>query len=118
MKIIHIESKYEMIVKIIEMALLLKLPSKYFLLPREKEFLANTIVLSNEGIPIEGREMVLRICKEMGVKKADVYNYRNILKKKGWLMQTTTGFELIPFLDFSKKKIPSVLNVNYRLKIK
>ena len=107
-----------MIVKIIEMALLLKLPSKYFLLPREKEFLANTIVLSNEGIPIEGREMVLRICKEMGVKKADVYNYRNILKKKGWLMQTTTGFELIPFLDFSKKKIPSVLNVNYRLKIK
>jgi len=117
MKVIKIESKYDMIIKMIDLALLLKLPSKYFLLPREKEFLANTILLSNQGTLIEGKDMVDKICTTMGVKKADVYNYRNILKKKGWLMQTTAGFELIPFLDYSKKKIPYTLNINYNLKI-
>ncbi len=117
MKVIKIENKYDMIIKMIDLALLLKLPSKYFLLPREKEFLANTILLSNDGVPIEGKEMVDKICHTMNIKKADVYNYRKILKKKGWLMQTTTGFELIPFLDFSKKKIPSSLNIHYNLKI-
>jgi hypothetical protein len=117
MKVIKIENKYDMLIKIIELALLLKLPSKYSLLPREKEFLANSILLSNEGVLLEGSEMVTKICKQMEVKKADVYNYRNILKKKGWLMQTATGFELISFLDFSKKKIPSNLNINYNLKI-
>lgn len=106
-----------MIIKMIDLALLLILPEKYFLLPREKEFLANTILLVNEGVPIEGTDMVKKICLAMGVKKADVYNYRNILKKKGWLMQTTTGFELLPFLDFSKKKIPTSLKINYNLKI-
>lgn len=117
MKVIRVEDKYEMIVKIIDLALLLKLPPKYFLLPREKQFLANTILLSDEGFLLEGGEMVNEVCNRMGVKKADVYNYRNILKKKGWLMQTTTGFELIPFLDFSKKKIPTSLKINYNLKI-
>lgn len=117
MKIIKLESEYDMIIKIIEVALLLKLPAKYSLLPREKEFLANTILLDNKGILLESKEMVNEICIKMEIKKPDVYNYRNILKKKGWLMQTTTGFELLPFLNFSNKKIPSVLNLNYTLKI-
>jgi len=107
-----------MVIKIIELALLLKLPSKYFLHPREKEFLANTIILSSEGFPIEGKDMVIQLCSKMNIKKVDVYNYRNILKKRGWLMQTATGIELIPFLDFSNKKIPSVLNIDYKLKVK
>lgn len=106
-----------MIVKIIDLAILLKLPEKYHLFPREKEFLVNTILLSNEGLPLEGGLMVKEICSRLGLKKADVYNYRRILKSKGWLMQTINGFELLPFLDFSKKQIPSTLNVNYILKL-
>lgn len=117
MKVIKIADKYDMIIKIIDLALLLKLPSKYELKYREKEFLANTILLSNEGLLLEGSDMVNAICSKMGVKKADVYNYRNILKKKGWLMQTVTGFELLPFLDYSNKKIPSSLKIEYNLKI-
>jgi hypothetical protein len=117
MKVIKIEDEYNMILKMIDLALLLKLPSKYSLLPREKEFLANTILLSNKKIALESGDMVNAICDKMLIKKADVYNYRKTLKRKGWLMQTVTGFELLPFLDYSKKKIPSSLKINYNLVI-
>jgi hypothetical protein len=106
-----------MIARIIDLAILLKLPEKYHLFPREKQFLIHTILLSNEGFPLEGGSMVKEICNKLSLKKADVYNYRRILKSKGWLMQTINGFELLPFLDFSKKQIPSTLKVNYILKL-
>lgn len=117
MKVIVIKDKYEMISKMVDLALLLVLPEKYSLLPREKEFLINSIIFHSEGVELEKSDMVNSLCKKMGVKKADIYNYRKRLKEKGWLMQTTTGFELLPFLDFSKKKIPSSLKLDYNLKI-
>lgn len=117
MKLIKVKSKYDLLLKIIDLALVLKLPPDYNLRDREKEFLANTILLANEGYSLEGREMVKAICKEMKIKSDDVYNYRNILKKKGWLMQTTDGFELLPSLDFTDRDIPTSLEIKYKLQL-
>ncbi len=117
MKIIKVHSKYELLIKMIDLAILLKLPPKYGLREREKEFLAHTILLSNEGYAIEGAEVVNEMCKLMSIKKEDVYNYRNILKKRGWLKQTVDGFELLSALDFSDRDIPESLEIRYKLKI-
>lgn len=117
MKIIKVKNKYELLIKMIDLAILLKLPPKYALREREKEFLAHTILLSNEGYAIESGEIVTTICELMKIKKEDVYNYRNILKKRGWLMQTPTGFELLAALDFSDRDIPESLEIRYKLAI-
>jgi DNA-binding MarR family transcriptional regulator len=117
MKVIKLKSKYEMLSKIIDLAITLKLPEKFSLRDREKEFLIHNILLSNEGYSLESGELVKEICKEMKIKPDDVYNYRNILKKKGWLSQTTDGFELLSVLDFSDRDIPNELEIKYKLQI-
>lgn len=115
MKEIIVDSEYKLLEKMIDIALILKLPEKYMLLPRQKEFIIYTILISHKGLPLESKEMVSEISKKMGIKNADVYNYRKILKDKGWLNQTMTGFSLPPFLNFSKKSLPKTLNLNYRI---
>lgn len=117
MKVIKVKSKYELLLKIIDLALVLKLSDKYMLREREKEFLAYTIILSNEGYAIESKEIVKAICQEMNIKPEDVYNYRNILKKKGWLMQTMDGFDLLSSLDYSDRDIPTSLEIKYKLQL-
>lgn len=117
MNIIKLESKQQFLTTLIDLTLLLKLPAKFYLRPKEKEFLVNSIVLSNEGYSLESTEMVRAICKIMDIKHTDVYTYRNILKKKGWLIQTTDGLNLLSALDYSKKKIPLEQKFNFTLKI-
>ena len=117
MNIIKLESKQQFLTTLIDLTLLLKLPAKFYLRPKEKEFLVNSIVLSNEGYSLESTEMVRAICKIMDIKHTDVYTYRNILKKKGWLIQTTDRLNLLSALDHSKKKIPLEQKFNFTLKI-
>lgn len=117
MNIIKLSSKKEFLTKLIDLTLLLKLPSEFYLREKEKEFLIYNIILSNEGYALEGSEIIKIICSEMNIKNADVYNYRNILKKKGWLIQTVDGLQLLSSLDFSNRKIPSEVKFNFILKI-
>jgi hypothetical protein len=117
MKVIKVNSKYEMIQKMIDLAILLKLPEQYFLRDREKEFLIHCIILSNEGYSLESGEIVKAICKLMRIKPDDIYNYRNVLKRKGWLNQTPDGLELLSSLDYSDRSIPTELEIKYKLTV-
>lgn len=117
MSIIKVDSKKDFLNKLIDLTILLKLPEEFILRDREKDFLINTILLNHEGLSLESKSMVNTICTQMGIKKVDVYNYRNILKKKGWLIQTIDGLQLLSALDFSSKAIPKVINFKFTLKI-
>lgn len=116
MSIIKVNSKKEFLSKLIDIVIMVKLPREYYLRDREKEFLVNTILLNNEGYALESGEMVKAICTEMNVKSDDVYNYRNILKKKGWLMQTIDGLQLLMALDYSDRNIPDEIEFKFTLK--
>lgn len=115
MKVIKLNSKYELLEKIIDLAIILKLGSDYYLRDREKEFLIKTIILSNEGYTLESKEMVKAIAKSMRITSDDVYNYRRILKNKGWLVQTVDGFELLNALDYTDRDIPKQIEIKYKL---
>ncbi len=117
MKIIKLNSKYELLSIMIDLALILKLPKEFGLRDREKEFLIHTIILSNEGYTLESAEMVKTIAKLMNIKPDDVYNYRKILKNKGWLVQTIDGFELLSALDYTDRDIPNDIEIKYKLSV-
>lgn len=117
MKIIKLNSKYELLSIMIDLTLILKLPAEFSLRDREKEFLIHTIMLSNEGYTLESSEMVKAISKVMKIKPDDVYNYRKILKNKGWLVQTVDGFELLSALDYTDRDIPQDLEIKYKLSV-
>lgn len=117
MKVIKIEDEYALLMMLINLAILLKLPSKYNLREREKEFLANCALYSSKGITLESTEMVSQLCKVMNMKPSDIYTYRNKLKNKGWFIQTTSGLDLLPALDFNNKKIPKYIKLQYKLEI-
>jgi hypothetical protein len=117
MSLIKVNSRKEFLSKLIDVVILVKLPIEYSLRDREKEFLVNTILLNNEGYALESGEMVKAICAEMKIKNDDVYNYRNILKKKGWLTQTTDGLQLLMALDYSDRNIPEEIEFKFTLKI-
>lgn len=116
MSVIKVSSKKEFLSKLIDIVILVKLPQEFSLREREKEFLVNTILLNNEGYSLESGEMVKAICAEMKIKNDDVYNYRNILKKKGWLMQTKDGLQLLMALDYSDRNIPNEIEFKFTLK--
>lgn len=116
MSVIKVSSKKEFLSKLIDIVILVKLPQEFSLREREKEFLVNTILLNNEGYSLESGEMVKAICTEMKIKNDDVYNYRNILKKKGWLMQTKDGLQLLMALDYSDRNIPNEIEFKFTLK--
>lgn len=115
MKVIKLNSKYDLLKKIIDLAIILKLGDEYYLRDREKEFLIHSIILSNEGYGLESKEMVKAIAKSMRITSDDVYNYRRILKNKGWLVQTVDGFELLSALDYTDRDIPTELEIKYKL---
>jgi hypothetical protein len=117
MSLIKVKSKKEFLSKMIDLTLLLKLPKQYYLRDREKEFLINSILLTNQGYELESAEMVRAVCSEMNINSSDVYNYRNILKKKGWLIQTVDGLELLLALDYSDRNIPEVIDFKVTLKL-
>lgn len=117
MSIIKVSSKKEFLSKLIDIVIMVKLPQEFFLREREKEFLVSTILLNNEGYQLESAEMVKAICAEMKIKSDDVYNYRNILKKKGWLTQTKDGLQLLMALDYSDRNIPNEIEFKFTLKI-
>lgn len=117
MNVKKVNTKKEFLSIMIDLVLLLKLPEEYILRDREKEFLVNSILLNNEGYSLESSEMVKAICKVMKIKGDDVYNYRVILKKKGWLMQTPDGLQLLMALDYSDKNIPEQIDFKFSLKL-
>jgi hypothetical protein len=117
MKVIKVNSKYDLLKIMIDLAITLKLGDDYYLRDREKEFLIHSIILSNEGYSLESSETVKTICKLMKIKPDDVYNYRNILKRKGWLNQTPDGLELLSALDYSDRNIPKDIEIKYKLSI-
>lgn len=117
MNIKKVSSKKEFLSIMIDLILLLKLPEEYVIREREKEFLVTSILLNNDGYALESSEMVKAICKEMKIKPDDVYNYRNILKRKGWLMQTVDGLQLLMALDYSDKNIPEQIDFKFSLKL-
>ena len=115
--ILKVKNKKEFLTVMIDMVVFLhSFPEHMLLRDREKEFLVNTIILSNEGYSLESGEMVKEICKEMKLKPDDVYNYRQILKKREWLTQTQDGFKLPLSLDFSKREIPESIDFKFTLK--
>lgn len=116
MSVIKVKSKEEFLQKIIDLTLLLKLPEQYYLRGREKEFLINSVILNNQGFMLESSGMVKSICSKMSINRGDVYNYRNILKKKGWLIQTVDGLELLSSLDYYNRKIPESIDFKFTLK--
>lgn len=117
MSLVRVKSKKEFLSKIIDLTILLKLPKQYALTDREKEFLINSILITNQGFQLESSEMVKSICKEMSINSSNVYNYRNILKKKGWLIQTVDGLELLLALDYSDRNIPEAVDFKITLKL-
>lgn len=118
MSIVKVKSKKEFLSKIIDLTILLKLPEQYALRDREKEFLVNSIIITNKGFQLESSEMVKEICKEMNIKSSDVYNYRNILKKKGWLIQTAYGLESLAALNYFNREIPKSIDFQIKLQLR
>ena len=116
MSLVLVKSKKELLSKALDLAFSLKLPKDQHLKDREKEFLISMIVLNNKGIKLESTEMVKLISEDMGIKNNDVYNYRNILKKKGWLIQTVDGLQLLKSLDYSSRPIPNKMDFKISIK--
>lgn len=117
MKDIKVENETDLLIMVINLALLLKLPYKYYLTEREKQFLARCAIHSSNGISLESTEIVDLLCKDLNMKTSDIYSYRSKLKKKGWFIQTIDGFDLLPALNFKNKKIPRSIRLDYKIEI-
>lgn len=102
----------------IDLASSLYFPEKDWLRLREKEFLVTNVVIRAEGMELKSSEAVTEIKERMNFSsRDDVYNYRNKLKKKGWLVQTEDSIILPPLFDRFSKGIPDRIKYSFSLEI-
>jgi hypothetical protein len=102
----------------IDLASVLYFPESDWLRMREKEFLVTNVVLRAEGLDLKSTDAVDEIKNRMNFSsRDDVYNYRNKLKKKGWLVQTKDSIILPPLFNRFKKVIPDKIRYSFSLEI-
>lgn len=115
MNILSLESKKELISKIIDLIIILKLDDTYFINGRKKDFLIENVLLNVSGVNINSPKAVKHIMKEMKFSSQYVYNYRKFLKDIGWFVPSEDGLELQKFLNF--KVLPENVDFNFRLSL-
>ena len=115
MNILSLESKKELISKIIDIIIILKLDDTYFINGRKKDFLIQNILLNTSGVNINSPKAVKHIMKEMKFSSQYVYNYRKFLKDIGWFVPSEDGLELQKFVNF--KILPENIDFNFRLSL-
>ena len=89
-----------------------------WLRPREREFMVHCVVIRSEGLNLKDKNAVEELVSRMGFKDHnDVYNYRNKLKKKDWIVQTTDDLLLPKAFDRFKNKIPLKTPFKFQLEL-
>jgi len=84
---------------------------------REVEFLINCILLRAQGIDLVDIKATEVIKERMNLSSTnDVHVYRNKLKKKDWLIQTTDSIILPVIFDRFKNNIPKKVTFRFDLK--
>lgn len=104
--------------KYIDVFSVLHVDEENHLTVREKEYLVINILLNANGIDLSSRKASKILEDKFGFKNRGVSIYRSKLKDKGWMIQTSTGIEIVKAFDFSKAKLPTELTFNFKVKLK
>ena len=116
MKVLKKDNKEDYIATYIDVVSSLFIPYDKWLKAREREFLIHSVVIRSEGFNLKDTDAVIELKDRMQFRaKEDVYNYRNKLKKKGWLIQTKDDIILPGFFDRFKKKISGSSTFTFKL---
>lgn len=118
MQVIEKTDYVELIKKYIDIFSALYVPEENWLTTREKEYFIANIFLNKEGIDLSSREASRILEQNFGFINRGVSIYRGKLKKKGWIIQTKNGVELVKAFNYKVSEIPKEVNFNIKVKLR
>lgn len=107
----------ELIKKYIDIFSALYVPEDNWLTKREKEYFMANVFINKKGIDLSSREASRILEQNFGFINRGVSIYRGKLKKKGWLIQTSTGIELVKAFNYKNSDIPTEVDFNIKVKL-
>jgi len=116
MTIVEKVNKEEYVEFFLDIFQILNIPYDLRIKGRLREFIIYSMMMYYEDWDLDSPEAVLEVSERMNFKNSgEVYNYRQVLKKKNFFFQTKDGVQLIAPLCL--KKIHNKVNYNFRVQI-